>query len=89
VLDAQKIIQKNREGRDLARLEAEALKRMNDNASHVMSFGKKAVTVLAGRGVGTATAGRILAKLPEGDELLHEILKAERLYARNKRFWRG
>jgi ATP-dependent Lhr-like helicase len=61
---------------------------MSDSASLVMGSGKDAVIALAGRGVGTATAGRILAKQPQGDELFHEILKEEIKYSKNRQFWK-
>ncbi len=57
------------------------------NASLVASYGKKAIFVLAGYGIGPDTASRILAKQKEGNELLKEILKAEINYARTRRFW--
>ncbi|MBC7081743.1 MAG: DEAD/DEAH box helicase [Thermoplasmatales archaeon] len=57
------------------------------NASLVAEYGKKAILVMAGHGIGADTAGRILAMQKEGDELLKEILKAEITYARTKRFW--
>ena len=88
ILEGQTIIKKQREGKELTRLEKERFERLNDSASLVMGSGKNAVIVLAGRGVGTKTAGRILARFPYEDEVLHEILKEERKYARNRRFWK-
>lgn len=89
ILDAQNLVKKSKSGKELTRQENEWFDRMSDSASLVMGSGKNAVIVLAGRGIGTKTAGRILAKFPKGDELLHETLKAERQYARTKRFWKG
>ncbi|MCD6447831.1 MAG: DEAD/DEAH box helicase [Thermoplasmata archaeon] len=57
------------------------------NASLVASYGKKAIFVLAGYGIGPDTASRILGKQKDGKELLKEILKAEITYARTRRFW--
>lgn len=57
------------------------------NASLVAEYGKKAILVMAGYGIGADTASRILAMQKDGDELLKEILKAEITYARTKRFW--
>ena len=57
-------------------------------ASMISSSGSDAVIALSGRGVGPATAGRILSKMVTGDDLLNEILKAERHYAKTKRFWK-
>jgi len=57
------------------------------NANIVLSSGKKAVRVLAAKGVGPDVASRILATLTEGDALYREILKAERNYVRTHRYW--
>ena len=63
-----------------------------DSGSLVITYGNIAATVMAGRGVGVATAKRVLAKLGTGkitrEYLLKEILEAEKLYAKNKRFWK-
>jgi ATP-dependent Lhr-like helicase len=63
------------------------LKRFLKSASLVASFGRDALFVLAGYGVGPDTAARILAKQKKEDELLWEILEAEITYARTKKFW--
>ena len=62
-------------------------KRMMMNANIILSSGKKAMIVLAAKGVGPDTASRILAKQYEGDALYKEILVAERNYIRTHRFW--
>jgi ATP-dependent Lhr-like helicase len=58
------------------------------NASLVQNYGKKAVVVMAARGIGPATATRLL-KQPhrDEDELYQAILKAEREYLRTRIFW--
>jgi ATP-dependent Lhr-like helicase len=64
------------------------LKRIYKNANLVMAHGKKAVLALVSRGVGPDTAARILARYQtEEDEFLRDILAAEIMYARTKRFW--
>jgi len=67
--------------------EKEIERRLIKNANIVLSSGKKAVTVLAAKGVGPDTASRILATWTEGDALYREILKAERNFIRTHRFW--
>ncbi len=57
------------------------------SASLVASYGKKAIVVMAGYGIGPDTAARILGTQKEGDELLKEILKAEINYSRTRQFW--
>ncbi len=68
--------------------EKREIKRLMKNASLVREKGRKAVFVLAGRGVGPDTAGRILARLHQSEEeLLRDLLASEINYARTKRFW--
>ncbi len=68
--------------------EKREIKKLLKNASLVREKGKKAVFVLAGRGVGPDTAGRILSRLHENEEeLLRDLLSSEINYARTKRFW--
>lgn len=62
-------------------------KRLIKNANIVLSSGKKAVIVLAAKGVGPDTASRILATWTDGDALYREILKAERNFIRTHKFW--
>ncbi len=57
------------------------------NANIVLSSGKKAVTALAGKGVGPENAARILNTLADGDDFYREILKAERNFIKNHKFW--
>ncbi len=61
--------------------------KLEKSASLVADYGKKAILTMAGYGIGTDTAARILAKQKDGYELLKEILKAELNYARTRRFW--
>ena len=64
------------------------LRRIYKNANLVMAHGKKAVMTLVGRGVGPDTAARILSRVQtEEDEFLRDILAAEIVYARTKKFW--
>ena len=52
-------------------------------------YGNKAAICLAARGVGPQTANRILAKFHKNDdELLKDILEAERLYIKTKKYWK-
>ncbi len=63
-------------------------RQLSTSASLVAWHGHRAVLALAARGVGPDTAGRILTKQQESDEeLLKDILAAEVLYARTRRFW--
>ena len=62
--------------------------RLSKNANLVNEHGKRAVLALAGRGVGPDAASRILRSMHvDEDEFLRDIMNAEILYAKNKRFW--
>ena len=62
--------------------------RLSRNANLVNEHGKRAVLALAGRGVGPDAASRILRSMHvDEDELLRDIMNAEILYAKNKRYW--
>ncbi|MBQ9689895.1 MAG: ATP-dependent helicase, partial [Candidatus Methanomethylophilaceae archaeon] len=72
----------------LSKQEKLELQKMGKNANLVFEQGKRAVIVLAGRGIGPETAGRILRTLhSDEDEFLRDIMNAEILFAKNKRFW--
>ncbi len=58
------------------------------SAELLATFGANALLALAARGVGPDTARRLLARpYRSPEELLTELLKAERKYARTRAFW--
>ena len=57
-------------------------------ASLINNFGKKALVVLAGHGIGADGAARILRNYEEDSELYHAIYEAERNYVMNRGFWK-
>ncbi|MGQ4870940.1 MAG: DEAD/DEAH box helicase [Candidatus Thorarchaeota archaeon] len=83
------ILRKRREGKALTRHEMKEYSAAALSASLVSQCGKRALLVLAGRGVGPATAARILTPGVAGNrlELLRRITEAEKTYAQTRRFW--
>ncbi|MDR1690236.1 MAG: DEAD/DEAH box helicase [Candidatus Methanoplasma sp.] len=62
--------------------------RVSRNANLVNEYGKRAAIVLAGRGIGPDSASRILRSMHvDEDDFLRDIMNAEILYAKKKRFW--
>jgi ATP-dependent Lhr-like helicase len=105
ICGAIKIAVLGRQTKDLAKLltkkqrtkeEEKELKRLHKNASLILSYGKAAILVLVGRGIGPDTTARILRKYNVSEllksedlqiKLLRDILKAELTYARTRGFW--
>jgi ATP-dependent Lhr-like helicase len=86
--EIQKIASKWLKGGQLTEEEEEKLRHIKKSADLVIVYGKKAVIAMAGRGVGPETAKRILAKMYKNEEGFYkEILRAEREFIKNKRFW--
>jgi ATP-dependent Lhr-like helicase len=87
-LEIQKIIKKKLHNIDLAEDNAKKFERIRKTADLFLVYGKKTVVCLAARGVGPETTKRILAKYHRTEEdMLRDILEAEKNYLKNKRFW--
>lgn len=82
------IVKKKKKHVKLTPDEEHNLKQAWLSASLVQTQGKRAVVVMSGRGVGPATATRILRRVHRMDQDLYvDVLKAEREYARTRLFW--
>lgn len=83
----EKLLKKMFSGK-LNKQEMDDVRRYKMSAGLVLTYGKKAVMVLAARGVGPHTASRILAKDARGDgTLFRDILEAEKAYIRTRMYW--
>ena len=86
--DLQKIIQKNHSGRKLSQEEKHKYEKAWKKASLLQEYGKTALTVLSGYGIGPDAQGRILRDMiDEEDYLYKQIIAEERKYALNRGFW--
>jgi hypothetical protein len=63
------------------------VEKVRHSANLFMSHGYKAVLTLAGHGIGPATARAILAKSPDMESLLKNILEAEVNFTKNRKYW--
>jgi len=82
-----KIFKKHRQGKKPSKEEREILKRHQLAANLFLSYSSFAAIALSARGVGPETAKRILQNSKTEEELLRNILKAEKNYARTRKFW--
>lgn len=86
--DLRKIISKRVRGEKLTRSEEKELKAASLTAELVSRYGKTALLVLAGRGIGATTASRILRPgLKDRLEILKAIAEGELQYERTRPYW--
>ena len=84
---ALSIIKKLIEKKKLPEEENHKFERAWKVSSLINNFGKQAVLVLAGHGIGADTAARILRDYVDEDEMYKQIYKAERQYIITRGFW--
>lgn len=83
----EKLLKKHLAGK-LSKQEADELRKYQMSAGLVLTYGKKAVMVLAAKGIGPQTAARILARDARGEGTLYmDILEAEKAYIRTRMYW--
>ena len=85
--DLPKIIRKKHEGKKLNADEKHKFDRAWKVSSLVENFGKIAITVMSGYGVGADTAARILRNMVDEEHLFRQIYEAERQYVVTRGFW--
>ena len=85
--DLQKIIQKKHAGKKISSDENHKFERAWKVSSLIENFGKTAIIVLSGFGVGADTAARILRNMVGEDLLYKQIYEAERQYVMTRGFW--
>ncbi len=85
--DLSGIIRKRHGGARPSAEEARRLDRAWKVASLVENFGRTALVVLSGYGIGADTAARILRNMVDGETLFRQIYEAERQYVMTRGFW--
>ena len=85
--DLIKIIQKKHKGKKLSSEENHKFKRAWKVASLIQTFGKNAIIVLSGYGIGADTAARILRNFIDEELMYKQIYEAERQYVMTRGFW--
>ena len=85
--DLPKIIRKKYEGKKLSLDEKHKFDRAWKVSSLIENFGKIAITVISGYGVGADTAARILRNMVDEEHLFKQIYEAERQYVVTRGFW--
>ncbi|RLJ01615.1 MAG: hypothetical protein DRP08_05315 [Candidatus Aenigmatarchaeota archaeon] len=73
--------------RDLSVEEKRELKSAKLSGELFLSYGRLALLIQAGRGVGPTSAARILRTCKNEREMLEKLYEAEKFYARTKPFW--
>jgi ATP-dependent Lhr-like helicase len=82
-----KIIQNKAAGKKITPDENHRFSRAWKTASLLENFGKTALVVLSGYGVGVDTASRILRNMIDEETLYRQIYEAERQYVTTRGFW--
>ena len=86
--EASELIKNYKGGKVIPKDEIKWLDKMLTSASLVQNYGKQAFLCLAARGVGPATASKILRKPLNEEDLYKEILEAEKKFIVTKKFWK-
>jgi ATP-dependent Lhr-like helicase len=86
-IDLPKIILKKKKGQPLSEEEDKKYKRAWKTSSLIQNFGKRAIVILSGYGVGVDTAARIIRKTGDEDQFYRNIYLAEKNYVATRGFW--
>jgi ATP-dependent Lhr-like helicase len=87
--DALKVIKKFLKRSTLTSDERKKYDQLKQRGDLYLVYRNKSAQALAGRGIGSQTAKRILAKYHKtDDDLFRDILQAERDFIRTKKYWK-
>ncbi|MDE1862662.1 MAG: DEAD/DEAH box helicase [Thaumarchaeota archaeon] len=85
--DLPKIVQKKAAGKKITAEENHKFNRAWKVSSLIENFGRTALVVLSGYGVGADTGARILRNMVGEEEMYRQIYEAERQYVTTRGFW--
>ncbi len=86
-LELPRIIEKKKKGQALSEEEEKKFKRAWKTSSLIQNFGKRAIIILSGFGVGVDTAARIIRRTADEDQFYRNIYIAEKNYVATRGFW--
>lgn len=86
-IELPKIILKKKGGKQLTEEEDKKYRRAWKTSSLIQNFGKRAIVILSGFGVGVDTAARIIRKTADEDQFYKNIYLAEKNYVATRGFW--
>ncbi len=85
VVKALKELKQGRKIRDKTLIKE--LKYVRETSELIAIYGRKALMILAGKGIGPEKAKKILFKASSEEEMLQLLIEAEKEYMRTRRFW--
>ena len=89
IIGATKLVKKIVKQSPLTEIEKKYSEKLKELADLYLVYRSKVAKVLAGRGVGPQTAKGILAKYHKtDDDLLKDVLEAERSFIKTKKYWK-
>jgi ATP-dependent Lhr-like helicase len=85
----QKSVLKKVKGRELSSTDIDMVERARKSSDMYITYGRNAVIIMAGRGIGPATAKRILSRYHvKVEDLLKDMREAEVNFTKTKKFWK-
>jgi ATP-dependent Lhr-like helicase len=86
-LELPRIIKTKKKGHMLSEEEEKKFRRAWKTSSLIQNFGKRAIVILSGYGVGVDTAARIIRRTADEDLFYRNIYLAEKNYVATRGFW--
>jgi ATP-dependent Lhr-like helicase len=85
--ELQEIIRRKISGKELTEDKNKKYRKAWKNSSLIQNFGRKALIVLSGFGIGPDTAARVLRSTTDEEEMYRGIYRAEKNYVATRGFW--